>query len=160
MSDDHYYHSPFPSGDANARNRSELTLAIKCGGHHYSSANSIEDGLQIDLGALKDISIDKVNKTVMIGGGCVWGEVYTALRDENRVCIGGGVHVVGVGGHLTGGKTLYVLCAGRVVADTVKHRRLWSTLVQIWDGSVICRRLASAEVDTDDYFQHAIMLLN
>ncbi|KAF4461256.1 FAD-binding domain-containing [Fusarium albosuccineum] len=51
-----------------------LRIAIKCGGHHASGSNSVEDGLVIDLG------------------------------DLNIVCVGGGVHDVGVGGHLTGGK--------------------------------------------------------
>ncbi|KIX01240.1 uncharacterized protein Z518_08965 [Rhinocladiella mackenziei CBS 650.93] len=83
--------------------RSNLEIAVKCSGHHYSNANSIENGTVIDMGALRDVSIDKENSRVTIGGRCLWGDVYMALRDENLVCVGGGVHVVGVGGHLTGG---------------------------------------------------------
>lgn len=89
--------------DANTATSAHLEIAVKCGGNHYSTASSIENGVVIDMGAMKDISIDKTNNRVTVGGGCLWGEVYTALRDEDLVCVGGGVHVVGVGGHITGG---------------------------------------------------------
>lgn len=53
--------------------------------------------------ALNSVKVDKENMRVAIGGGCLWGDVYTTLRDHGLECVGGGVHVVGVGGHLTGG---------------------------------------------------------
>lgn len=56
--------------------------------------------------ALNSVEVDKENMRVTIGGGCLWGDVYTALRDHDLECVGGGVHVVGVGGHLTGGKNV------------------------------------------------------
>lgn len=58
------------------------------------------------MGALKDVSSNKDRKSVKCGGGCLWGDVYTTLAKENLVCVGGGVHVVGIGGHLTGGMFL------------------------------------------------------
>lgn len=49
--------------------------------------------------------IDGAAKTITVSGGCRWGEVYTTLHesDSGLLCVGGGVHVVGVGGHLLGG---------------------------------------------------------
>ncbi|KAH6997370.1 hypothetical protein EDB80DRAFT_814593 [Ilyonectria destructans] len=83
--------------------RSGLKIAVKCGGHHFSSASSVEEGLVIDMKSLNSVEVDKENMRVTIGGGCLWGDVYTILRDHGLECVGGGVHVVGVGGHLTGG---------------------------------------------------------
>ncbi|KAJ4221060.1 hypothetical protein NW759_007128 [Fusarium solani] len=83
--------------------KSNLEIAIKCGGHHFSSASSVEGGVVIDMKALNSVEVDTENMRVTIGGGCLWGDVYTALREHDLECVGGGVHVVGVGGHLTGG---------------------------------------------------------
>ncbi|KAM6511531.1 hypothetical protein FALCPG4_016536 [Fusarium falciforme] len=83
--------------------KSNLEIAIKCGGHHFSPASSIEGGIVIDMKALNSVEVDKQNMRVTIGGGCLWGDVYTTLREHDLECVGGGVHVVGVGGHLTGG---------------------------------------------------------
>jgi hypothetical protein len=118
--------------------RYNIKLAVKCGGHHYSSANSVENGLVIDMAALKDISIDKLNNRVTIGGGCLWGDVYTALSNENLVCVGGGVHVVGVGGHLTGG-ALRIRPSEeneRFQTNVSSFRWLWAFVVQVWYGLV------------------------
>ncbi|KAL2672499.1 hypothetical protein Neosp_013211 [[Neocosmospora] mangrovei] len=83
--------------------KSNLEIAVKCGGHHFSPASSVEGGIVIDMKAFNSVEVDKENMRVTIGGGCLWGDVYTALRDHDLECVGGGVHVVGVGGHLTGG---------------------------------------------------------
>lgn len=82
----------------------KLRIAIKCGGHHASGANSVEDGLVIDLSELRSVALNNDRSEVTVGGGCLWEGVYTFLRNEGLACIGGGVHNVGVGGHVTGGK--------------------------------------------------------
>ncbi|KAM0421308.1 hypothetical protein ACHAPT_010837 [Fusarium lateritium] len=83
--------------------RTNLPLAAKCGGHHSGGASSVDDGLVIDLSHLKGVKINKEESEVTVAGGSLWGEVYTALRDEGLACVGGGVHNVGIGGHLLGG---------------------------------------------------------
>ncbi|KAK5059702.1 hypothetical protein LTR84_009585 [Exophiala bonariae] len=123
--------------------RSKLEIAVKCGGHHYSSASSIENGLVIDMGALKSVSIDKAAMKVTIGGGCLWGDVYTALRDKRLVCVGGGVHVVGVGGHITGGgygplSFKYGMACDNVIEATVV----------VADGRI----LRASEIENSDLF--------
>ncbi|KAH7133850.1 hypothetical protein EDB81DRAFT_887662 [Dactylonectria macrodidyma] len=84
-------------------NQVKLRIAIKCGGHHASGANSVEDGLVIDLNELGSVALNNDRSEVTVGGGCLWEGVYTFLRNEGLACIGGGVHNVGVGGHVTGG---------------------------------------------------------
>lgn len=77
---------------------------MKCGGHHAGGASAVDDGLVIDLSHLKGVKINKERSEVTVAGGSLWGEVYTALREEGLACVGGGVHNVGIGGHLLGGE--------------------------------------------------------
>lgn len=76
---------------------------MRGGGNHASGASSAEDGLVIDLSNLNSISVDTNKGQVTVGGGCRWGDVYSTLQKQGLICVGGGVHIVGVGGHLTGG---------------------------------------------------------
>jgi len=77
---------------------------VRGGGNHAGPASSAEDGLVIDMRELNAVVVNDASSSVTVGGGCLWADVYSALRGSGRVCIGGGVHVVGVGGHLTGGE--------------------------------------------------------
>jgi FAD/FMN-containing dehydrogenase len=53
---------------------------------------------------MNSVVVNDATSSVTVDGGCLWGDVYAAMRGSERVCIGGSVHVVGVGGHLTGGE--------------------------------------------------------
>jgi hypothetical protein len=114
--------------------RSNLEIAIKCGGHRFSSASSVEGGVVIDMKALNSVEVDTENMRVTIGGGCLWGDVYTALREHDLECVGGGVHVVGVGGHLTGGENPEAINCSLSNLDL--SRWLWTVVAKVWHGYV------------------------
>ncbi|KAI8665701.1 FAD-binding PCMH-type domain-containing protein [Fusarium sp. Ph1] len=104
--------------------RTSLPLAVKCGGHHAGGASAVDNGLVIDLSHLKSVRINKERSEVTVAGGCLWGEVYTALRDEGLACVGGGVHNVGICGHLLGGgygplTQRYGMACDNIVSATV-----------------------------------------
>lgn len=85
--------------------RSEnLSIAVKGGGNHAQRRQQCRGWLVIDLSNLNGISVDANKDQVTVGGGCRWGDVYSILHKHGMICVGGGVHVVGVGGHLTGGQ--------------------------------------------------------
>lgn len=84
--------------------------------------------------ALNSVEVDKENMRVTIGGGCLWGDVYTALRDHDLECVGGGVHVVGVGGHLTGGENAEAIDFS--LFNLVFSRWLWAFVAKVWHGYV------------------------
>lgn len=88
--------------------RHNLGIAVKCGGNHGSAASSIEDGVVIDMRELNAVVINNATNSITIGGGCRWADVYSALKTTSRICVGGGVHIVGVGGHLTGGESNFL----------------------------------------------------
>lgn len=84
------------------------TFAVKSGGHcTYSSGSNVENGITINLSRLKDIDVSEDRKSVTVGSGCRFGEVYSRLEDFNLGCVGGRVSSVGVGGLVLGGMMYY-----------------------------------------------------
>jgi FAD/FMN-containing dehydrogenase len=84
-----------------------VTFAVKSGGHgSYGSGANAEDGITIDLSRLKNIEVSEDRKSVTVGGGCRFGEVYSKLETYGLGCVGGRISSVGVGG-LTMGGTSY-----------------------------------------------------
>ncbi|KAF2417721.1 FAD-binding domain-containing protein [Tothia fuscella] len=79
-------------------------FAIRGGGHsRISGSSNAEKGITVDLKTFNFIEIGKDKKTVRIGGGSVWGDVYRALEKERLMVVGGRVSDVGVGGLTLGG---------------------------------------------------------
>jgi FAD/FMN-containing dehydrogenase len=75
-----------------------VPLAV-CGGKHgVSGANSIEGGLQIDMGHMRNVSIDQSNNTAKVQGGCIWKDVDEASAPYKLAMIGGTINHTGVGG--------------------------------------------------------------
>jgi FAD/FMN-containing dehydrogenase len=80
-------------------------FAIKSGGHDRTpgSSNAV-GGITIDLVRLNGVNIAEDEKSVKIGAGLRWLDVYTALERENLTVVGGRVSDVGVGGLTLGGR--------------------------------------------------------
>jgi hypothetical protein len=58
----------------------KILLAIRGGGHNGPGLGSCNDGLVIDLSAIKGIRVDPAAATAQVGGGCVWGDVDHATH--------------------------------------------------------------------------------
>jgi hypothetical protein len=80
-----------------------LLLAIRGGGHNGAGLGTCEDGIVVDLGELKDISVDPEARTVRVGGGCTWGEVDRATGEHGLATPSGIISTTGVGGLTLGG---------------------------------------------------------
>jgi len=77
---------------------------VVCGGKHSSSgASSIERGLVIDLGHMRDVKVDTETKTLRVQGGCIWKDVDEAAGPHGLAMVGGTVNHTGVGGLTLGG---------------------------------------------------------
>ena len=57
----------------------------------WAGSANIQDGVTIDLSALKQISIQLGNTTVGIGPGARWADVYGVLEPMNSTVAGGRV---------------------------------------------------------------------
>ena len=70
----------------------------------HAGAANIQDGVTIDLSGLDRFSVSSDRKSVTIGPGLRWGEVYTKLATYGLAVPGGRLGDVGVGGYLLGGR--------------------------------------------------------
>lgn len=85
-----------------ARNNN-LLLAVRSGGHNAGGLGICDDGLVIDLSAIKYTRVDPVAKTVVAGGGCTWGDIDHATHAFGMATPSGIIASTGVGGLTTGG---------------------------------------------------------
>lgn len=80
-------------------------FAIKGGGHDRTPGSSNADGgVTIDLVRLNQVQVAKDRKSVKLGAGSRWQDVYTALEKEGLMASGGRVAGIGVGGLTLGGQ--------------------------------------------------------
>ncbi|KAI9651738.1 MAG: hypothetical protein M1831_000488 [Alyxoria varia] len=89
----------FMSGDGH-----DFQFAIRSGGHAPSGGiANIDQGVTIDLGLLHGVTLSGDKKTVDIGPGARWIDVYESLEPLDISVSGGRVSDVGVGGLVLGG---------------------------------------------------------
>lgn len=86
----------------------KLTFATRSGGHSPNPGFSSigQPGILIDLQNLNQLTLSSDKKSVTIGPGKRWGEVYDALDPYGVSVIGGRIPQVGVGGLILGGMGL------------------------------------------------------
>jgi FAD/FMN-containing dehydrogenase len=80
-----------------------LLLAVRGTGHNVAGFAVCDEGLVVDLTAMKGIEVDPQARTVRVEGGCTWGEVNDALQPFALAATGGFVSVTGVSGLTLGG---------------------------------------------------------
>jgi FAD/FMN-containing dehydrogenase len=85
-----------------ARNN-KILLSIRSGGHNGGGLGICDDGLVIDLSAIKYTKVDPEAKTVLAGGGCTWGDIDHATHVFGMATPSGIISTTGVGGLTTGG---------------------------------------------------------
>ena len=81
----------------------DLLLAVRGGGHNGGGLGTCDDGVVIDLSAIKQIEVDPEARTARVGGGCTWGEVDAATNQHGLATPSGIISTTGVGGLTLGG---------------------------------------------------------
>jgi hypothetical protein len=85
-----------------------LPLAVRGGGHNGAGLGTCDDGVVVDLSALKDIEVDPAARAVRVGGGCTWAEVDRATGEHGLATPSGIISTTGVGGLTLGGGLGYL----------------------------------------------------
>jgi FAD/FMN-containing dehydrogenase len=80
-----------------------LPLAIRGGGHNVAGTSLAEDGLVIDLSAMKGVWVDPSTRTARVEGGATWGDVDHATHAFGLATPSGIISTTGVGGLTLGG---------------------------------------------------------
>jgi FAD/FMN-containing dehydrogenase len=80
-----------------------VLVSIRGGGHNAGGLGVCDDGLVIDLSAMRAIEVDPDRKTVRVQGGATWGEVDAATHEHGLAVPSGIISTTGVGGLTLGG---------------------------------------------------------
>ncbi|KAL8626231.1 hypothetical protein Q9189_008083 [Teloschistes chrysophthalmus] len=129
------------------QNTEDVSKAIKILSRYNTAGSAnIDNGVTIDMRSIKAVKVNSSGKTVSIGAGARWSDVYRVLDAIGLGAAGGRIADVGVGGLITGGGMSYfapkygfvcdqvenfqvVLASGEVVnANAVDNPDLWSAL--------------------------------
>jgi FAD/FMN-containing dehydrogenase len=80
-----------------------LDTAVRGGGHNGPGLALVDDGLVIDLSAMKGLRVDPEARTVRVEPGCTWGDVDHATHAFGLATVSGVISTTGVGGLTLGG---------------------------------------------------------
>jgi FAD/FMN-containing dehydrogenase len=81
-----------------------LQVAVRGGGHNVAGTAVVDDGLVVDLSAMRAVRIDAAGRTVHVQGGATWADVDRVTAPLGFATPGGVVSETGVAGlALSGG---------------------------------------------------------
>ena len=85
-----------------ARER-DLEIALRGGGHNVAGTAVCDEGIVIDLSAMRAVSVDPAGRTAWVQGGALWGDVDHETQAHGLATTGGIISHTGVAGLTLGG---------------------------------------------------------
>ena len=85
-----------------ARDR-DMDIAVRGGGHNVAGTAVCDDGIVVDLSAMRGVRVDPAGRTAWVQGGALWGDVDRETQAHGLATTGGIVSHTGVGGLTLGG---------------------------------------------------------
>jgi FAD/FMN-containing dehydrogenase len=121
----------------------EVLLAVRGGGHNGGGLGVADDGLVIDLSAMRSVRVDPDAQTVRVEGGATWGDVDHAAHAFGLAIPTGIISTTGVGGLTLGGGHGYLSRKYGLAIDN-----LLEADVVLADGSLV----KASEEENEDLF--------
>lgn len=123
--------------------REGLEIAVRSGGHNGAGFGCVDDGLVIDLSAMRGVDVDADVRTARVLGGTLLGQVDAATHEHGLAAPFGIISTTGVGGLTLGGGVGHLT---RTLGLSIDN--LLEAEVVLADGSIV----RAAEDENDDLF--------
>ncbi|MGH7628162.1 MAG: FAD-binding oxidoreductase [Gemmatimonadales bacterium] len=118
-----------------------LPAAVRSGGHNVAGRSLVDDGVVIDLSAMKQMRVDPGRRTAVAQPGLTWGEFDRATQAQGLATTGGFVSTTGIAGLTLGGGMGWLMRKHGLACDN-----LLSVEIVTPDGEI---RRASGEENAD-----------
>jgi FAD/FMN-containing dehydrogenase len=100
--------------------RHRPVVSVRGGGHQVAGSAVCDDGLVIDLSAMRGVHVDPVARTARVQAGARWADVDRATQLFGLVAPGGEVSETGVAGFTLGGGMGLVMRAHGLACDNLR----------------------------------------
>jgi FAD/FMN-containing dehydrogenase len=81
----------------------DLAIAVRGGGHNVAGTAVCDEGIVIDLSAMRAVTVDPIGRIAQVQGGALWGDVDHESQAHGLATTGGIIGHTGVGGLSLGG---------------------------------------------------------
>jgi FAD/FMN-containing dehydrogenase len=110
----------------------DLEIAVRGGGHNVAGTAVCDDGLVVDLSAMRAVWVDPAGRTAWVQGGALWGDVDHETQAHGLATTGGIIGHTGVAGLTLGGGIGFLMRKHGLTVDN-----LLAAEVVIADGSIV-----------------------
>jgi FAD/FMN-containing dehydrogenase len=121
----------------------DLEIAIRGGGHNVAGTAVCDEGIVIDLSAMRGVRVDPAGRRAWVQGGALWGDVDHETQAHGLATTGGIISHTGVAGLTLGGGVGWLMRNHGLTIDN-----LLSADIVTADGE----RLQASEKEHPDLF--------
>jgi FAD/FMN-containing dehydrogenase len=96
-------------------------VSVRGGGHQIAGSAVCDDGLVIDLSAMRTVEVDPARRVARAQGGVTWAELDRATQPFGLATPGGEVSTTGIGGFTLGGGMGLLMRRHGLACDNVRR---------------------------------------